>query len=96
MASLPETRATELGSSIEDWSDWIRACDADAWPRVLPRLASTCCHSPWCLPSSLPQGGIGGYGFVPIVAVGVVVAVVVGGRYCDSGGCAAVVVGGCY
>ena len=23
---------------IEDQSDWIRACDASAWPQVLPRL----------------------------------------------------------
>ena len=37
--------------------------------------------------------GIGGCGFVPVMAVGVVVAVVVvGGRCCGSGGCAVVVV----
>ena len=35
-------------------------------------------------------GGVGGCGFVPVVAVGVVAAVVVGGRYCGNGGCAVV------
>ena len=37
-------------------------------------------------------GGVGGCGFVPVVAVGVVAEVVVGGRCCGSGGCAIVVV----
>ena len=37
-ASPPETRATELGSAIIDQFNQIRACDADAWPQILPRL----------------------------------------------------------
>ena len=36
--------------------------------------------------------GVGGCGFVPVVAVGVVATVVVGGRCCSGGGCAIVVV----
>ena len=36
-------------------------------------------------------GGVGGCGFVPVVAI-CVVAAVVGGRCCGSGGCAIVVV----
>ena len=39
-------------------------------------------------------GGVGGCGFMPVVAMNVIVAVVVGGRCCGSsggGGCAVVV-----
>ena len=35
-------------------------------------------------------GGVGGCGFVPVVAIGVFAVVVVGGRCCGSGGCAVV------
>ena len=34
----PETRVTELGSGIGDRFNRIRACDADAWPWILPHL----------------------------------------------------------
>ena len=37
-------------------------------------------------------GGVGGCGFVPVVAVGVIAEVVVGGRCCGSGGCAIVII----
>ena len=37
-APPPETRAIKLGLGIGDQSDRIKACDADTWPRILPRL----------------------------------------------------------
>ena len=37
-------------------------------------------------------GGVGGCGFVPVLAVGVVAAMVVGGHCCGSGGYVSVVV----
>ena len=48
---LLETRSIELGSGIGDRSDRIKACDANAWPWILPRL--------WCLdilPRRCPLG----------------------------------------
>ena len=39
-------------------------------------------------------GGLCGYGFVPVVAIGVVATVVVGGRCCGSGGGGCAVVAG--
>ena len=38
------------------------------------------------------KGGVGGCGFVPVVAVSVVAVVVIGGRCCGSGGGVVVVV----
>ena len=51
------------------------------------------CRSLWlCVCVCFFLGGLCGYGFVPVVAIGVVATVVVGGRCCGSGGCAVVVV----